>query len=144
MWDLQFLREVTGCRTPGDHASRRCDQRIARGGTATRSAADDRQPAGAAGAKSLQRNPKERDMQRLIMTAAAAALLSGAVMATTSAKAEYNYGPLKNGTQCYKMSANGWNNQGYGYWASCPSPAATANPSRTVRHHDTHHQSKQS
>jgi hypothetical protein len=52
-------------------------------------------------------------MQRLIMTAAAAAMLSGVVMAATSAKAEYNYGPLKNGTQCYKMSANGWNNQGW-------------------------------
>ena len=84
-------------------------------------------------------------MQRLIMTAAAAAMLSGVVMAATSAKAEYNYGPLKNGTQCYKMSANGWNNQGYGYWASCPGPAAApaANPSRTVHHHETH-QSKRS
>ncbi len=85
-------------------------------------------------------------MQRLIMTAAAAAMLSGAVMAATSAKAAQNYGPMKNGTQCYKMSGNGWNNQGYGYWAPCPGPAAAAPataPSRTVHHHDTH-QSKRS
>jgi hypothetical protein len=26
MWDLPPFREVTGCRTPGDHGSRRCDE----------------------------------------------------------------------------------------------------------------------
>jgi hypothetical protein len=101
--------------------------------------------AGAAGAESSQCKPRERRHAASHHDAAAAAMLSGAVMAATSAKAGYNYGPLKNGTQCYKMSANGWNNQGYGYWAPCPGPAAApaVNPSGTVHHHDTH-QSKRS
>ena len=91
-------------------------------------------------------------MQRLIMTAAAAAMLSGAVVAATSAKAEYNYGPMKNGTQCYKMSANGWNNQGFGFWNACPNeataPAANngtasaASPNRPVRHSAIQHHAK--
>src|SRR5664279_2657268 len=46
--------------------------------------------------------------------------LSGAVVAATSAKAAYNYGPMKNGTRCCEMSANGWNNQGFGFWNACP------------------------
>jgi hypothetical protein len=61
-------------------------------------------------------------MQRLIMTAATAAMFCGVVMTATSAKAEYNYGSMKNGAQCYKMSTNGWNNQGFGFWSSCPNP----------------------
>jgi hypothetical protein len=108
---------------------------------------------------------KERDMQRLIMTVAATAILCGGLVAATSAKAEFNYGPTKNGTQCYKMSQNGWNNQGFGYWSACPNeaaapntgaaptanagaapaarnPAPATNPNRTVRHAAVHHQAK--
>jgi hypothetical protein len=83
-------------------------------------------------------------MQRFITTAVVAAMPSGATMAPTSARAEYNFGPMKTGTQCYKMAANGWNNQGFGFWNSCPAPAAApaatsgpsappaTQPSRTV------------
>jgi uncharacterized membrane protein len=74
-------------------------------------------------ALSSERKPKERDMQRLIMTAAAAAMLSAGVMAATSAKADHNFGPMKSGTQCYKGATNGWGNQGYGYWTACPNKA---------------------
>jgi hypothetical protein len=88
--------------------------------------------------------PKERDMQRLIMTAATAAVFCGAVMTATSAKAEYNYGSTKNGTQCYRMSTNGWNNQGFGFWSSCPTPAAApnVNPRHAIHNPETHHQAK--
>ena len=71
-------------------------------------------------------------MQRLTLTTAAAAMLFGGVLAGTPAKAEYNYGPMKNGTQCYKVSKT-WGEMGYGYWENCPSPAATAAPA--ARHH---------
>jgi hypothetical protein len=74
-------------------------------------------------------------MQRLTLTTAVAAMLFGGVLAGTPAKADHNYGPMKNGAQCYKGAANGWGSQGYGYWASCPGPAATGAPA-------AHHHSK--
>jgi hypothetical protein len=67
-------------------------------------------------------------MQRLTLTTAAAAMLLGGVLAGTPAFADHNFGPNKNGTQCYKGSGNGWGSQGYGYWTNCPSPAATGAP----------------
>jgi hypothetical protein len=70
-------------------------------------------------------------MQRLIMTAAAVALLSGAIVAATSARAEMNYGPMKNGTQCYKASKT-WGEMGYGYWTSCPNQAAAPAANQTT------------
>jgi hypothetical protein len=140
MWDLQLFREVTGCRTPGDHASRCCDEQIARGVTFTRSASR-RSAAGRRGRHEIVKTQTQGARHAASHHDGSG---SSVVMAATSAKAEYNYGPLKKGTQCYKMSANGWNNQGYGYWASCPNPAApTANPNRSVHHHETH-QSKRS
>jgi hypothetical protein len=66
-------------------------------------------------------------MQRLTLITAAAAMLFGGVLAGTPAKAEMHYGPTKNTSQCYKSSKD-WGNQGFGYWTSCPGPAATAAP----------------
>jgi hypothetical protein len=74
--------------------------------------------------------PRSGDMQRLTLMTAAAAMLAGGVLAGTPAKAEYNYGPMKNGSQCYNYSANGWNNQGFGAWKACPTEAA-----KPVTHH---------
>jgi hypothetical protein len=71
-------------------------------------------------------------MQRLTLTTAAAAMLFGGLLAGTPAKAEYNYGPMKNGSQCYKASKT-WGEMGYGYWENCPAPAATSAPA--VHHH---------
>ena len=71
-------------------------------------------------------------MQRLTLTTAAAAMLFGGVLAGTTAKAEYNYGPMKNGTQCYKASKS-WGEMGFGAWGACPNAAATAAPA--ARHH---------
>jgi hypothetical protein len=61
---------------------------------------------------------------------AAAALLIGAA-ASTAAKAELNYGPMQNGTKCWKNAKDSHN--GYGYWDSCPAPAATV--AHTTKHH---------
>jgi hypothetical protein len=70
-------------------------------------------------------------MQRLTLMTAAAAMLFGGVLAGTPAKAEYMYGPMKNGTQCFKPSKT-WGEMGFGAWGDCPSTAATPT---TTRHH---------
>ncbi len=70
-------------------------------------------------------------MQRLTLMTAAAALLAGAVLAGTPAMAEYNYGPQKNSTQCYKASKT-WGEMGFGAWGDCPNAAPA---SAKVHHH---------
>ena len=61
---------------------------------------------------------------------AAAALLIGAA-ASTAAKAELNYGAPAHGTKCWERAKDG--HHGYGYWDSCPAPAATI--AHTTKHH---------
>jgi hypothetical protein len=79
----------------------------------------------------LANNPRSGDMQRLTLMTATAAMLFGGVLAGTPAKAEYHFGPMKNGSQCYSYSTNGWNNQGFGVWKNCANEAATP----TAHHH---------
>jgi hypothetical protein len=59
---------------------------------------------------------------------ALAATITFAVLApSVGAKAEYYYGPLKNGNQCWnKRMEHGAANIGWGYWGECPKPASTA------------------
>jgi hypothetical protein len=73
-------------------------------------------------------------MQRL--TLITAALLVGATMAGTPALAEYNYGPVKNGSQCYKPSRT-WGEMNFGYWTACEGSAAPAAGKAT--HHRANH-----
>jgi hypothetical protein len=62
-------------------------------------------------------------MQRMMM--AAAALLLGAGVAVSTAKAEMNYGPIQDKGLCFKRLPYGLAGElGYGYWAECPKPAA--------------------
>jgi hypothetical protein len=73
-------------------------------------------------------------MQRL--TLITVALLVGATMAGTPALAEQNYGPVKNGNQCYK-AANNFGEMTFGHWEACggsPAPAAGK-----VTHHRANH-----
>jgi hypothetical protein len=67
---------------------------------------------------------------------AVATLAVAAFLAAAPAKAEYNYGPLKNGSQCWLGSPNqsGSNGSTWGYWGSCPAAASTT---VAPRHH--HH-----
>jgi hypothetical protein len=65
-----------------------------------------------------------------------AALLMGAAL-STAANADINWGPDKNGRQCWKYSFGGSHNE-YGYWDTCPAPAAAA-----ATHH-IHHPKKKS
>jgi hypothetical protein len=58
-----------------------------------------------------------------------AATTTFAVVAAASvgAKAEYYYGPLQNGNQCWnKRMENGAANVGWGYWGECPKAASTS------------------
>ncbi len=73
-------------------------------------------------------------MQRL--TLITAALLVGATMAGTPALAEYNYGPVKNGNQCYKASRT-WGEMSFGYWTACEGSAAPA--AGKAAHHRANH-----
>jgi hypothetical protein len=85
--------------------------------------------------------PKERNMQRLFTMTAAATMLFGANMVATTAKAEFNYGPVKNGNLCF-TKATGWSRTGYGSWGACPVPAQ---PAAVAHHHNAasqHHHVK--
>jgi hypothetical protein len=74
-------------------------------------------------------------MQRL--TLVTAALLVGAItMAGTPALAELNYGPVKNGNQCYK-TANNFGEMSFGHWEPCAGSAAPAAGKAT--HHRANH-----
>jgi len=76
-------------------------------------------------------------MQRIILTAAAMVL--GAGLAATTAKAEMNYGPAANNGLCFTRTA-GWGDMGFGYWAECPRPVpANASASVSVHHRHAKH-----
>jgi hypothetical protein len=75
-------------------------------------------------------------MQRLTLTIAAASMLVGGVLGGTPANAEYMHGPMKNGDRCYTNSKT-WGEMGFGYWRSCPKPAAA--PANTPHHASTPH-----
>jgi hypothetical protein len=67
---------------------------------------------------------------------ALAAVAVAALFASAPAKAEYNYGPTKNGAQCWTTSPNhsGSNGATWGYWGACPATASVAIAPRH-RHH---------
>jgi hypothetical protein len=62
-----------------------------------------------------------------------AAIVLATTLSSVAAKADYHYGPVQNGNQCWtKATSNGRTNDGFGYWAECPKPASTpATPRRT-------------
>jgi hypothetical protein len=78
-------------------------------------------------------------MQRIIVTAAA--MLLGASLAATTAKADMNYGPVVDQAKglCFQKSTN-TDTGFFGYWAECPKPAATptATPAVLPRHNNKH------
>jgi hypothetical protein len=58
-------------------------------------------------------------------TALAAAIVLATSLSSVVAKADYHYGPLQQGNQCWnKTMSNGHTNGGFGYWAECPKPAS--------------------
>jgi hypothetical protein len=71
-------------------------------------------------------------------TASAAAIALATVFSSVAAKAEFHYGPVQQGNQCWnRQMTNGQANTGWGYWSECPKPASTAvapRRARTTRH----------
>ncbi len=67
----------------------------------------------------------------------AAALALAAVLASAPARAEMNYGPNKNGSQCWKATPGFSGNSGgtFGWWEPCPQPASATVTPRHRRHH---------
>jgi hypothetical protein len=73
-------------------------------------------------------------MKLTIVTAAA--VLTAAAL-STAANAEINWGPVKNGNQCWTYSFGSAHNE-YGFWGPCPAPAAVS-AAATAAHHTHHH-----
>jgi hypothetical protein len=71
-------------------------------------------------------------------TAFAAAVTLATTLSAVAAKADFYYGPVQNGNQCWnKHMTNGHSNSGFGYWSECPKPASTA-ASTTTTHRARH------
>jgi hypothetical protein len=67
-------------------------------------------------------------------TAFSAAIVLAIPLSSVAAKADYHYGPVQSGNQCFvRASSNGRTNDGFGYWAECPKPASTAATPRRSR-----------
>jgi len=63
-------------------------------------------------------------MQKLTIAAATIAL--GALFASDLALAEVNYGPAKQGNQCFTYAHTFGRDGRFGSWGACPKPAAAA------------------
>jgi hypothetical protein len=66
----------------------------------------------------------------------AAAIVLAAAFASAPAKADYNYGPTVNGTQCWKADRFKAN-ESYGFWGACPQAASTTTVRPVRRHRHT-------
>jgi D-alanyl-D-alanine dipeptidase len=63
---------------------------------------------------------------------ASAMTVFAALLTSAPAKADLNYGPLQNGSQCWTYTPN---SKEFGYWSTCPRPASVAAPA----HHKSRH-----
>jgi hypothetical protein len=52
-----------------------------------------------------------------------AAVVLAATLSSVAARADYHYGPVKDGRQCWKISPAG-GGVDFGYWGECAKPAA--------------------
>jgi hypothetical protein len=71
-------------------------------------------------------------MRQFAIFAAAAVL--AAALSSVAARAEFNYGPVQNGNQCWKSNVTQAHN-GFGYWTTCPQPASAPVVRAARRHH---------
>jgi len=65
---------------------------------------------------------------RKLMISAAAMTAFAALLASAPASADYNFGPVTNAGQCWTYTPN---SKEFGYWGTCPKPAAAVAP----KHH---------
>jgi D-alanyl-D-alanine dipeptidase len=69
---------------------------------------------------------------RKFVISVAAMMVFAALVPTAPAKADFNFGPVQNGNQCWTYTPN---SKEFGYWGACPQPASVAAPT----HHKSHH-----
>jgi hypothetical protein len=64
-------------------------------------------------------------MRGFAMTIAAVSMLAAGAV---SAQADVNYGPAKQGNQCWNASPSSGSHtaNGFGYWGACPAPASAS------------------
>lgn len=73
---------------------------------------------------------------RKFMISAATLTAFAALLASAPAMADYNYGPVQNGGQCFSGSqGHKWG--GFGFWGACPQTASA--PVRPAVRHARHH-----
>jgi hypothetical protein len=63
---------------------------------------------------------------RRFMISGAAITAVAALLTSAPTRAEINYGPVKNGNQCFYQSPNASNSKEFGYWKTCPQAASAA------------------
>jgi hypothetical protein len=93
--------------------------------------------AGNKAALNIHRSETTEECYMIRFTALAAAIACAVALSSIASKAEYYYGPIQNGNQCWKPQMNnGLANGGFGSWSECPKPAS-ATVTRRPRH--SHH-----
>lgn len=70
-------------------------------------------------------------MHKITISAAVMTALV-AVLAAAPASAERNWGPVKQGAQCWNNSRGG--NSEFGFWGSCPQTASATTATTRQRH----------
>jgi hypothetical protein len=70
-------------------------------------------------------------MTKLVLCCTAAAFVAVALMSPAPALADMNYGPVKNGTQCWKDQPS--RKGEFGYWSACPQTASVAAAPKQAR-----------
>jgi hypothetical protein len=66
-------------------------------------------------------------MQKFLISGAAITAVA-ALLTSVPASAEFNYGPLQNGNQCFHSSPNSSNSKDFGYWKACAQSASVSAP----------------
>jgi hypothetical protein len=84
-------------------------------------------------------------MRKFTISAAAMAACA-ALLASAPAMAEYHFGPMQNGNQCWHGSAYGvvpgrvaGPSNGFGYWGACAQTASATTVAQTRRQVRRHH-----
>ena len=77
-------------------------------------------------------------MRKFVISAAAVTAFA-ALLASAPAMADYNYGPMQNGSQCWNGSL-GHKYGGFGFWGACPQTASAPVKPAAVHHVRHHHQ----
>jgi hypothetical protein len=69
-----------------------------------------------------------REAMQKFMISCAAIAAAAALLTSVPTRAEFNYGPLQNGNQCFHPSPNSTNSKDFGYWKTCAQSASVSAP----------------